>query len=50
MEAKKSTGKYWMLFFASLVLMVLWYIFAPTSSSLSLALVTTAFVKAMDII
>lgn len=47
---KKSTGKYWMLFVLSLVFMAAMWIFIPEYSSLSLALVLTSFVKAMDII
>lgn len=50
MEAKKSTGKYWVLFFLSLAFMVGMYMMLPEYSSLSLAFVLTSFVKAMDII
>jgi len=48
MQEKKSNGKWWGLFFLSVALMVGMWIFIPTMSSLSLAFVTTSFVKAMD--
>ncbi|MCM5528860.1 MAG: hypothetical protein ACO1NW_10035 [Chitinophagaceae bacterium] len=48
MEEKKSTGKYWVYFFLSLALMAGMWFLLPEYSSLSLAFVVTAFVKAMD--
>lgn len=46
---RKSLGKYWMLFFASLVGAALIWIFIPQMITLSLPFICTFFAKAMDI-
>ncbi len=45
----KSRGKFWMLFFASLVGAALVWIFIPTMITLTLPFIITFFAKAMDI-
>lgn len=41
---------YWLLFFASLVLAVLVYLFIPSLTSVTLVPILTTFVKALDLI
>lgn len=48
--AKKSTSLYWILFFLSLCLFVVVYLFLPSMISLTLVPITTFLVKALDII
>jgi hypothetical protein len=48
--AKKSTSLYWILFFLSLGLFVVVYLFLPSMISLTLVPITTFLVKALDII
>jgi hypothetical protein len=51
MEAKVSTGKYWVLFFLSLAAIIFFLVYEPWRQFfwLILPFVTTFFAKAMDI-
>jgi predicted RND superfamily exporter protein len=49
METTKSTGKYWMYFFISLVVMILMIIFYREFFWVVLPFVVTSFALAMDI-
>ncbi|WP_207496707.1 hypothetical protein [Aridibaculum aurantiacum] len=50
METTKSTGKYWLYFFLSLIGMILMLIFKAEYFWLLLPLVVTFFAKAMDLL
>jgi Na+-driven multidrug efflux pump len=48
--SKASRNMYWLLFFASLVLAVLVYLFIPALTSITLVPILTTFTKALDLI
>ncbi len=46
----KSRGIYWLLFFASIALCVVVYLFLPSMTSLTVVPLVTTLVKALDLI
>ena len=46
----KSGGIYWLLFFASIALCIVVYLFLPSMTSLTVVPLVTTLVKALDLI
>lgn len=46
----KSRGIYWLLFFASIALCIVVYLFLPSMTSLTVVPLVTTLVKALDLI
>ena len=47
---RKSKNIYWLLFFVSLIVSVLVYLYLPSITSITIVPVVTTFVKALDLI